>query len=93
VARIPYRVDDATEPASLEEPGNWEWVYVTVDILKGSKSLQRLYGSAPCNVDLIAHFRCSLPKGRYNVKITATDLAGNTQTKSGVTQLTVVAHS
>ena len=91
LTRIPYRVDDATQPPSyLEGRGNNDWEYVTVSILKGAASRVRFERLVPCNVDFAAGFRCTLPKGRYTVKITATDLAGNTQTKVGITDLTVM---
>jgi hypothetical protein len=89
IARILYRVDDATEPPSPYDPDIWDWVYAVVDVFQGSKSVQRLYDGAPCNVDWIADFRCNLPKGRYTVKIAATDLAGNAQSRIGRATLTV----
>ena len=34
-------------------------------------------------------WRCTLPKGRYTIKVYATDIAGNLQSKVGSARLTV----
>jgi hypothetical protein len=46
-------------------------------------------GTCTCNVKQTQSWKCTLRKGRYTLKVYATDLAGNTQSKAGSAKLTV----
>jgi len=46
-------------------------------------------GVQRCNVKTTKSWRCTLAKGRYTVKVYATDIAGNVQSKVGSARLTV----
>ncbi len=63
---------------------------VVLKIYKG-KTLKRTIraGMRPCNVKTARTWRCALPKGRYTIKVYATDIAGNPQSKVGSARLTV----
>jgi hypothetical protein len=74
-----YRVDDVTESAA-----------VTIKIFQGKKLRQSLaVGTQATDVDLGYVYRCTLAKGKYTWRVYARDLAGNNQTSTGATTLTV----
>jgi hypothetical protein len=63
---------------------------VVLKIYSG-KALKRTIraGVQHCNVKTTKSWRCTLAKGRYTVKVYATDIAGNAQSKVGSARLTV----
>ena len=77
-----YRVNDA-------KPG-CGGATVTLKIYKGSKLKKTLsLGKHATNVTLAFHWKCTLAKGSYTIKVYATDLAGNKQSKVGSAKLKV----
>jgi hypothetical protein len=63
---------------------------VTLKVYKGAK-LKKTIGVGACatNIKMSCHWRCTLAKGTYAVKVYATDIAGNAQVKVGSAKLTV----
>jgi hypothetical protein len=63
---------------------------VTLKVFKGKRLKKTLRaGVYKCNVKKSYRWRCTLKKGRYTMKVYATDLAGNKQRKVGSARLTV----
>jgi hypothetical protein len=77
-----YKVKDSV-------PGSGK-ASVTLKIFRGAK-LKRTIGAGVCatNVRTSYHWRCTLAKGAYTIKVFATDQAGNAQVKVGSAKLTV----
>jgi hypothetical protein len=53
------------------------------------KATIKVKGAVACNVKRSYRWKCTLPAGAYTVKVFATDLAGNRQSKAGSAKLTV----
>jgi hypothetical protein len=81
--RLHYQVNDAL-------PGCGE-ATVTLKIFRRTRLVKQLAlpDVRPCNVQLTHVWRCSLARGRYTVKVYATDIAGNAQATVGKATLTV----
>ena len=63
---------------------------VSLKIYKGKRLKKTIKaGVYLCNVRAKCHWTCSLPRGTYTLKVSATDLAGNKQSKIGSARLTV----
>jgi hypothetical protein len=62
----------------------------TIKIYKGKK-LKRTLKAAACatNVKKTCSWKATLPKGTYTIKVFATDIAGNAQSKVGSAKLTI----
>ena len=56
---------------------------------KRLKTTLAMKGARVCNVTQARSWRCTLPKGRYTIRVYATDIAGNPQSKVGSARLTV----
>jgi len=82
-AKLAYRVDDP-EPTCGRAT-------VTLKIYRRTKLKQAIEvkGTCACNVKKTSTWRCRLPKGSYTLKVYATDVAGNVQSKVGIAKLTV----
>jgi hypothetical protein len=77
-----YRVLDAS-------PGSGK-AKVTLRIYAGKRVVRTLKaGSSTTNVTRSFSWRCRLPRGRYTIKVNATDVAGNAQAKVGSARITV----
>jgi hypothetical protein len=78
-----YRVNDAL-------PGCGK-AAVALRIYKGKKLKKtiKVPGTSVCNVKRTYPWRCALAKGTYTVKVSATDIAGNAQSRVGSARLTV----
>ena len=77
-----YRINDAS-------PGCGSGTAI-IRIYQGRKlrkTLKRV--TCPTNVKMTRRWRCSLPAGRYTVKVSARDAAGNVQSRVGRARLTV----
>jgi hypothetical protein len=81
--KLAYKVADAL-------PGSGQ-ATVTLKIFKGSmlRKTIKLPGASACNARQSHAWKCTLPRGRYTLKVYATDLAGNAQSKVGSARLTV----
>jgi C1A family cysteine protease len=80
--KLAYRVNDAV-------PGSGR-ASVLIRILKGARSIKTVkVGSCAVNVRGACTWRCTLAKGKYTIKVYATDLAGNRQSKVGSAKLKV----
>jgi photosystem II stability/assembly factor-like uncharacterized protein len=81
--KLAYQVSDAL-------PGSGQ-AKVTLKIFKGSKVKKTIAikGTVACNAKKTQSWKCTLPKGAYTLKVYATDLAGNAQSKVGSAKLTV----
>jgi hypothetical protein len=63
---------------------------VTLKVYKGAKLKKTIAaGVSATNVRTSYHWRCTLAKGAYTIKVFATDQAGNAQVKVGSAKLTV----
>ena len=64
---------------------------VALKLYQGSalKKTIKLPGTYTCNLRQTYSWRCTLAKGNYTLKVYATDLAGNVQSKVGSAKLTV----
>jgi photosystem II stability/assembly factor-like uncharacterized protein len=64
---------------------------VVIKIYKGAKAQKtiRVPGAVACNVKLTYAWKCTLAAGSYTLRVYATDLAGNAQSKVGSAKLTV----
>jgi hypothetical protein len=64
---------------------------VTLKIYRGTKvkTTIKIKTASACNVKQLYKWRCTLAKGSYTLKVYATDLAGNAQSKVGGARLTV----
>jgi hypothetical protein len=82
-AKLRYKVSDAL-------PGSGK-AKVTLKLFKGAKLRKtiRVPGFKAVNVIRSHGVRLNLPAGRYTVKVFASDLAGNAQSKVGSARLTV----
>jgi hypothetical protein len=77
-----YRVLDAS-------PGSGK-AKVTLKIYAGKRVVRTLKaGFYTTNVTRTYSWRCGLPRGRYTLKVYATDIAGNAQAKVGSAKITV----
>jgi len=81
--KLGYRVNDPS-------PGCGK-ATVTLKIYKGKKLKKtiKVPGTCACNVKKTRSWKCTLPRGRYTVKVHATDIAGNVQRQVGRARLTV----
>jgi len=81
--KLAYRVNDATPTCGKAK--------VTLKVYKGRKLKKtiKVPDTVACNVKKSYSWRCPLAKGRYTVKVFATDIAGNKQSKVGSASLTV----
>jgi hypothetical protein len=81
--KLAYKVADAL-------PGSGQ-ATVTLKIYKGKKLKKTIAvpGPVACNLKTTQSWKCTLPKGRYTLKVYATDLAGNVQRKVGAAKLVV----
>jgi hypothetical protein len=80
--KLAYKVLDA-------KPGCGQ-AAVTLKIYKGKKLKKTLKaGSHASNVKRSYSWRCTLAKGKYTLRVYATDIAGNVQSKVGSARLTV----
>jgi hypothetical protein len=82
-AKLGYRVDDFI-PGSAKAT-------VVLRLYRGKalKKVLKVPGTSACNVRKTYLWRCTLRAGRYTLKVYATDLAGNRQSKVGSARLTV----
>jgi hypothetical protein len=81
-AKLAYLVSDA-------KPGCGQAV-VTLKIYQGKKLRKTLKaGTCASNAKTNYSWRCTLAEGKYTLKVYATDIAGNTQSKVGSAKLTV----
>jgi hypothetical protein len=80
--RLAYKVRDAL-------PG-CEKAKVTLKLFKG-KALKKTFklGVRTSNLKQSLSWRCKLARGRYTLKVYATDIAGNKQSRVGTAWLTV----
>jgi hypothetical protein len=63
---------------------------VTLKIYQGKKLRKTLKaGTCTSNAKTKYSWRCTLAEGKYTLKVYATDIAGNTQSKIGSAKLTV----
>ena len=63
---------------------------VTLKIYAGKRVVRTLKaGFYTTNVTRTYSWRCGLPRGRYTLKVYATDIAGNAQAKVGSAKITV----
>ena len=63
---------------------------VTLKIYKGKKLKKTLNaGTRASNLKRTCSWRCTLGKGKYTLRVYATDVAGNAQSKVGSARLTV----
>ncbi len=78
-----YKIADAT-------PG-YEQATVSFKIHKGKKLRKTIEvkGAVACNAKKRYTWHCTLAKGRYTLKVFATDIAGNAQSTVGSVRLTV----
>lgn len=80
--RLAYKVNDTL-------PGCGK-ARVTIKVFRGATVRQTLkLGIRPSNLKQSVAWRCRLPRGRYTLKVYATDIAGNTQSKVGSALLRV----
>jgi len=81
--KLGYRVNDPLPGCGKAK--------VTLKIYKGEKLRKtlRIKGACACNVKKTYSWRCTLAKGSYTVKVYATDIAGNRQSKVGGARLRV----
>ena len=81
--KLAYKVSDAV-------PGCGQ-AAVTLKVFKGKKLKRtvKVKGTVACNVKKTCRWKCTLTKGRYTIKVYATDLAGNAQGRVGSARLTV----
>ena len=79
---LKYQVNDAA-------PGCGKATAV-IRVFKGKK-LKKTLKSVSCTTNVKASYRwrCTLPVGRYTIKVFATDIAGNVQSRVGSARLTV----
>jgi hypothetical protein len=82
-AKLTFRVGDPAPTCGR--------AVVVLRILKGArvKKVLRVPGTCACNVKKSYAWKCTLPKGRYTLKVFATDLVGHRQSKVGSARLTV----
>ena len=80
--RLAYNVSDAL-------PGS-EKAKVTLKLFKG-RALKKTFklGVRAANLKQSTSWRCTLARGRYTLKVYATDIAGNKQSRVGTARLTV----
>jgi FG-GAP repeat len=80
---LAFRVDDPAPSCGRAT--------VVLRIVKGTKvkKVLRVPGTCACNVKRSYLWKCTLPPGRYALKVFATDLAGHRQSKVGSARLTV----
>ena len=64
---------------------------VTIRVRTAAGQLVRklVESAAPVNKRLVAHFVCRLPAGRYRFSVSATDAAGNAQSRVASNTLSV----
>ena len=81
--RLAYRVDDP--------PAGCGRATVTLKMFKGSKLRVtiKIKTVSACNVRKTQSWRCTLPEGTYTLKVYATDIAGNAQSRVGRARVTV----
>jgi FG-GAP repeat len=81
--KLRYRVNDRAPSCGQAR--------VVLRIMKGAKVKRaiRVPKVRPCNVRLSYRWKCTLPKGVYTLKVYATDVDGNVQSKVGSARLTV----
>ena len=81
--KLAYQVSDAL-------PGSGQ-AKVTLKIFKGSKVKKTIAikGTIACNAKKTESWKCTLPRGAYTLKVYATDLAGNAQSKAGSAKVVV----
>jgi hypothetical protein len=81
--KLGYQVNDP-------HPGSGR-ATVTLKIYKGKKLKKtiQIKGTVTCNARKSCSWKCTLARGRYTVKVYATDIAGNTQSKVGRATLKV----
>lgn len=81
--KLTYRVNDPT-------PGCRKAI-VTLRVFKGRrlKKTIRIRTARACNIKRSYTWRCTLAKGRYTLKVYATDIAGNRQRRVGSARVTV----
>ena len=81
--KLAYRVNDAV-------PGSGQ-ASVTIKIYFKSRKIVKTFTAGPCvaNTRCSYSWRCTLPRGKYTIKVFATDLAGNAQSKVGSAALRV----
>jgi hypothetical protein len=82
-AKLRYRVDDRAPSCGQAR--------VVLRIFKGTqvKKVLRVPYTGACNVKLSYAWRCTLPRGSYTLKVYATDLDGNAQSRVGSARLRV----
>ena len=81
--RLTYQVSDAL-------PGSGQ-AKVALKVYKGAKLKKtiRIKTACTCNAKQSYSWKCTLAKGKYTLKVYATDLAGNAQSKVGSAKLVV----
>jgi len=81
--RLAYRVDDPAPSCGRAK--------VTLKVYQGSrlKKTIAIKSTVACNLKKTHAWQCTLPRGRYTLKVYATDIAGNKQSKVGSNTLTV----
>jgi uncharacterized membrane protein YhfC len=80
--KLAYKVLDA-------KPGCGQ-AAVTLKVYEGKKLKKTLKaGTHACNLKQTCSWRCTLAKGKYTLRVYATDIAGNVQSKVGSARLTV----
>jgi len=81
--KLAYRVDDPAPSCGRAK--------VTLKVYQGSrlKKTIAIKSTVACNLKKTHAWQCTLPKGRYTLKVYATDIAGNKQSKVGSNTLTV----
>jgi photosystem II stability/assembly factor-like uncharacterized protein len=80
--KLAYQVSDAA-------PGSVAKVTLKLYLGKQLKKTIPVPGTRACNVKNTYPWRCTLAKGSYTLRVYATDLAGNAQSKVGSARLTV----
>ena len=80
---LKYRVNDAGSNAGTAK------VTITIKTLGGKKVKTIAVGTKKVNATLGCTFRCTLAKRTYKFYVTAVDMAGNTQSRTGVNKLVV----
>jgi hypothetical protein len=79
---LPFKVADALPTCGKAG--------VVLRIYKGTTCKKRVVaGTRMCNARVAQAWKCSLARGVYTVKVYATDIAGNAQSKVGAARLTV----
>ncbi len=82
VAKLTFRINDQAPSCGLAK--------VTITIYLKKKVVKRItIAKAPTNAKVTYKYKVKLKKGKYTWKVSATDIAGNSQTKIGSKTLTV----